>query len=187
MNLTLFGPDLKPTQEALPPLPAITPQTAYNSKRDAEELGALPAKPTCTNLTRAINTLLSGDYIEQARAEDIRRANEQPTGLFIPAPHNHTTTSAEAAHLVTTTGNSATRRAQVLAIIQTAGERGATRSDIAAQMDYRPNLVAARVYELMGRAKDSTGSYPAPVVEELEETRIPDCGGRCRQRVVRAL
>ena len=172
MSLTLFDLDLKPTQEALPPLPAKQPQ--------------FTKRPDTINGYPRLDTYES-DYIEQARAEDRRRANEQPTGLFIPAPTNGTPTSAEAAKLVTTTGDSATKRAQVLAIIQAAEERGVTRSDIAAQMNYRPNLVAARVYELMGRAKDSTGSYPAPVVEELEETRIPDCGGRCRQKVVRAL
>lgn len=103
------------------------------------------------------------------------------------APHNGTSTSRTAAVAVAESGKSATYRERVLECIRRAGERGITRADIEAQTGLTGNTIRPRVYELMGRQKDSEGSYPAPLIKETEETRIPDCGGRIRQKVLRAL
>lgn len=104
-----------------------------------------------------------------------------------PAPHNGTSTSRAAAHVVEATGKATTDRARVLECIKQAGERGITRADIGAQTGLRGDTVRPRVYELLGKQKDKAGFFPAPLIEEMEEARIPDCGGSVRQKVLRGL
>lgn len=124
------------------------------------------------------------DYIEQARQEDIRRANSRDTGLLVTAPHNGSHTSRAASRAVTQSGQQATQLAQVLRIITKAGERGTTRADIAHAMNIErakkllsaipQSTVCARVNRLM-----KEGS-----VVEAETPRLPDCGGSIRQKVL---
>lgn len=108
-------------------------------------------------------------------------------GAAPAAPHNGTQTSRAAAVAVEASGKATTDRAKVLECIKRAGERGITRADIQATTGIGGDTVRPRVHELLGKQKDKAGLYPAPLIEELEETRIPDCGGTVRQKVLRCL
>lgn len=125
------------------------------------------------------------DYYAVPVRSHVRRV--KGTAPAPTAPHNGTQTSRVAAAVVAESGTSATYRARVLECIKNAGARGITRADIERRTSLAGNTVRPRVYELLGKQKDTSGSYPAPLIEELEEARIPDCGGKIRQKVLRAL
>lgn len=90
------------------------------------------------------------------------------------APHNGTATSRAAARAVTESGQQATQIAQVLRLINKAGERGTTRADIAHALGKPQSTVCARVNRLMQQG----------AVIEKEHPRLPDCGGSIRQKVL---
>jgi hypothetical protein len=111
-----------------------------------------------------------------AQPRKAQRGTDSPASP-IKAPHNGTDTSRAAARHIEATGSATTKRDQVLATIRAAGERSITRADVAVQMGYPVSSVCGRVAELrkIGQAT------------ETQETRIPDCGGSVRQKVLRAV
>lgn len=93
---------------------------------------------------------------------------------FPTAPHNHTETSKAASAHVLATGQAATQLAQVLSLIEQAGQEGLTRGDIAHALGLPTSTICARVDTLRKAGR----------VQEDGRTRIPKCGGHVKQRVL---